>query len=660
MNEEKKGLSPLAYEDIPGEDYPPYIPPQKSIAELTLKAVITGILVGVVFGAANAYLGLRVGITVSASIPAAVIGVAVFQFFRKKTILETNMVQTIGSAGESLAAGVIFTIPAILILGFASHVNVLKIFTIAALGGILGVLFMIPLRKYLIKREHGKLPYPEGTACADVLVAGEVGGKQASILFKGMGLGALYLALMKVFALWKDSAHTLLPGYRNAMIGIETTPELLGVGFIIGPRIAAIMLAGGALSWLVFIPLLSMIGEGLQTPLFPEILRADEQQLLISDMSPSLIWNRYIRYIGAGAVAFGGVITLIRAVPTIWSSFSEGLKGLRETKLSGPESSLSRTDRDLPMNFVLVSCLVIILLLWLLPQFEVNIIGAMCMVIFSFFFVTVSSRIVGLIGSTSNPVSGMTIATLLATSLVFVAMGWTGEGSIVSVLIVGGVVCISAAIAGDTSQDLKTGFLVGATPRRQQIGEFIGVLTSAMVIGSVILMLNNTYVIGSSDLPAPQANLMALVVKGILSANLPWGLVLLGIFTAAILELLGIPSLPFAVGVYLPISLSTPIMAGGLIRLFVDKIYKGEILKKRRERGILSASGLIAGAAFVAILNATILKLSWKEKLDEMMEAFHDGLGGYADLLSLATFLILAALFIWQITGKKKEDAVSS
>jgi putative OPT family oligopeptide transporter len=563
------------------------------VPEFSPRAIIAGILIGIVFGAANAYIGLKVGLTVSASIPAAVIAIGLFsRFKRRATVLETNMVQTVGSAGESLAAGVIFTVPALIVLGLIPALS--KVFILAVVGGILGVLFMIPLRRHLIVKEHGKLPFPEGTACAEVLVAGDAGGSRMRMIMAGLGIAAVYDFLMEGAAVWPYRPSWRIRGVDGAQAGGEVAPALLGVGYVIGPKIAGIMLAGGALGWLVLIPVIKMMGASLSEPLYPATT-------LIRDMAPSDIWNHYIRYIGAGAVAFGGLVTLIKAVPTIVESFGEGLREVFRRRM-GEEGV--RTGRDLPMKAVLSGAVALGVLAWLLPQIPVNAMGAFLIVLFSFFFVTVSSRIVGLLGSSSNPASGMTIATLLATSLVFLGMGWTGPAGMVAAVSVGAVVCIAICIAGDTSQDLKTGFLVGATPRLQQLGEMIGVLSSAAVIGWVVFFLHETYGIGSERLPAPQAVLMSMVVRGVLTMSLPWTLVIIGAFLAMCVELLGVPSLPFAVGLYLPIRLSTPIMAGGLVRLIANRTRSPEVLHERRERGVLMSSGLIAGGGIMGLLVA--------------------------------------------------------
>ena len=616
----RKGLPPEAYERIPGDQYPPYVPAAQSVDEFTLKAVATGFVLAIVFGAANAYLGLRVGLTVSASIPAAVMAVAVFRVLRRGTILETNMVQTVASSGESLAAGVIFTLPALFIWQREDPtivVSVLEVGVIALFGGLLGVLFMIPLRSYLISREHGALPFPEGTACAEVQVAGQVGGSKAALLFQGLGIGAAYQALAngRGLALWNESPAMNLP--RKAQLGGDFTPELLGVGFIIGPRIAAIMFGGGALAWLILIPAIDIWG-GTRT-VYPATAP-------MNAMASGDIWNSYIRYVGAGAVGFAGIVTLIKSLPTILESFRLGFANIG----AAGTAAIPRTQKDISFKLVAALSALISVAIWLFPGIPVNLLGAVLIVVFSFFFVTVSSRIVGLIGSSSNPVSGMTIAALILTSLIWVGLG-LNDGSLaskVAVLAVGAVVCISAAIAGDTSQDLKTGFLVGATPRLQQWGEMIGVIASAAVMGSVLIVLNESYGIGTADgLPAPQATLMSLVIDGVLEGSLPWGFVVIGMLIAAVVEfVLKLPALAFAVGLYLPVSLTTPILIGGLMRLALTRRWEGETVPDaggageapavpdhpsaakgslagdKREQGVLFASGLIAGAALVGVL----------------------------------------------------------
>ena len=603
MIDEKK-LSSKAYESIDGDDYPPVISATESIPEFTFKAVIIGCVIGAIFGAANAFLGLKVGLTVSASIPAAVMAVAIFKIFRSGTLLETNMVQTIGSAGESLAAGVIFTIPAF----FLWHMEPgqMEIVLISILGGVLGVLFMIPLRKFLIVREHGKLPYPEGTACAEVQVCGQGDASKAKPLFVGMGLGGLYQFMMngEGLGMWTKEPFYQFQKFKGALLGAEITPELLGVGYIIGPRISAIMLGGGLLGWFVLIPLITLFGALVNVPVYPESVTP------LAEMGPWGIWSKYVRYIGAGGVAFAGIFALVKSLPVIIQSFSEGLRGMG----SASGKAVLRTQEDLPMRWILPASMVLSVLIavYLCSTFFTGqyliygLVAALLIVLFSFFFVTVSSRIVGLLGSSSNPVSGMTIATLVITSLIFLLFGLESmPNAAACALTVGAFVCIAAAIAGDTSQDLKTGFLLGATPRYQQIGEFLGVISAGLTMGLVMYGLRNEIVSGA--LPAPQANLMKLVIDGVLQGSLPWALVLSGIFIAVIVEMLGINSLAFAVGLYLPMSLSVPIMVGGLIRWWIDRGREEKEFEERRERGILYCSGLIAGAALVGLILVMVL-----------------------------------------------------
>lgn len=643
----RRGLPPEAYQAIPGETYRPYVPDEASIPELSAKAIIVGIILGIVFGAANAYLGLRVGLTVSASIPAAVMAIAIFRVIRRGTILETNIVQTIGSSGESLAAGIIFTLPALYIWGMDAEWYVVT--TVAFLGGLLGVLFMIPLRRFLMVREHGVLPFPEGTATAEVQVAGEAGGSGAKLVFGGLGIGALYQALVhgSGLALWPSSPEAHIfgsnsgPGLRKAVVAGDLTPELLGVGFIIGPRIAGTMLAGGLTAWLGLIPLIDLFGSGLTTPVFPEA------SLLIADMDAGTIWSRYVRYIGAGAVAGGGIITLIRALPLIWESIAVGLR-----RVEAGAAAARRTDRDLPLRFVLLSATLVALLLWVLPFIEVSLVGALLMVIFSFLFVTVSARIVGLIGSSSNPVSGMTIGALLVTSLIFVALGKTDGSAPVAVLLVGAVVCIAAALAGDASQDLKCGHLLGATPWKMQIAEILGIPFAAVSMAFVLQLLHASYGIGSADLAAPQATLMATVIDGVLTQSLPWALVLVGVVIAVVVELLGVPSLPFSVGLYLPLSLSTPIFAGGVVRWMVEKHFSGEKLQDSREAGILYASGLIAGAALLGVLIA--IPVAFAPEFITAVQIGSGWAGSLAHAVSLIAFLALAGS-LYAVASARRE-----
>lgn len=601
---EKIGLSPEAYERIPGDKYQPYIAKEVIQAEFTIKAVILGCVFGIIFGAANAYLGLRVGLTISTSIPLAVMAVAFFRllgFFRiPSTILESNIAKTVGSASSSLASGIIFTIPALFLWGFSP--GLAKITIIALAGGVLGVLFMVPLRRFLIKEEHGELPYPEGTASAEVLVAAETGGASARNVFMGMGIGAVYKWIMSGLTLWKEIVNIKIPFIKKAQIGLDNSPALLGVGYILGFRIATIMVAGGLLSSLVLIPAIAYWGDKFTSPVFPET------ELLISQMSPYLIWTRYIRYLGAGAVAAAGIISLIRSVPTMVRSFSAGIKQLKD-RFSGKVVQLVRTERDLSLIYVIGGAVLVALFLAVVPQvfqilqtFPAKLLAAILVAIFAFFFVTVSSRIVGLVGVTSNPTSGMIIATLIGTSLIFLLMGWTGSIGKVAALSIGAVVGVAASIAGDTSQDLKTGFLLGATPSKQQVGEIIGVLSTAIFIAGTVLLLQQQYGFGTVKLPAPQANMMKLVIDGVLERQIPWRFVLIGVGITIVVELFRIPSLPFAVGVYLPLSTMSPVFVGGLIRKIIEsRCADKQSFRRRREQGILYGSGLVAGVGMAGV-----------------------------------------------------------
>jgi len=650
--------------------FKPFISAEQELPELTIKAIIPGIFLGIIFGVATVYLGLKVGLTVSASIPIAVLAISFFKKWGKATILESNMVQTIGSAGESVAAGVVFTVPALLFLeGGRQYFEYFQIFVLALIGGFLGVLFMIPLRRALIVKEHGNLPYPEGTACADVLIAGEKGGDLAGKVFLGLGIAFMYKAAMSIFGLWKEvpalifKKQSALP---NGTINGEITPELLGVGYIIGPRIAGVMVAGGVLSWLVLIPLITLIGEGLTVPFAPETVK------LISDMSPDEIWSKYIRYIGAGAVTFGGIITLIKSLPTIVNAFRDSLKDFKlQGKSNERGASIPRTEKDLPLYFVLIGSGVLLVLMMVLPNLPTNFFSALLILVFGFFFVTVSSRIVGLIGSSSNPVSGMTIATLMATALIFLGIGWTDSAYQSVALVVGSMVCIAAANAGATSQDLKTGYLLGATPWRQQIGLLIGVLASVVAIGFTLLLLERTLGIGEATaahpnpLPAPQATLMATVIKGLLDQQLPWGLVIAGMGIAAMVELCGISSLAFAVGAYLPLSTTSPIFMGGLIKLIADKLNK----KKDDSEigpGALFSSGLIAGGALTGILVAIFMGTNIGNDVQgnpvSLMSKINTGwgnaMGSTGDIIGLVAFLLLSVLLLKMAVEPKNKAKV--
>ena len=594
------------------KEFQPYIPAGKVTPELTITSIIMGIILAVVFGAANAYLGLRVGMTVSASIPAAVISMGVIRvLMRKNSILESNIVQTVGSAGESVAAGAIFTLPALYLWaneGIMEMPSVLEITLIALLGGLLGVFFMIPLRNALIVKEHGTLPYPEGKACAEVLLAGEEGGANAGTVFAGMGFSALFKFIidgLKVVP-GEVSLEGTAKTYPGA-IGTQIYPAVMSVGYICGPRISSYMFAGGIVSWLVLIPLIVIFGSTIV--MYPGTTPIGE---IFAAGGASGIWSSYVRYIGAGALAAGGIISLIKNLPLIVSTFGGAMKSMK----GAGAGSTERTAQDISMKIVLLVILVLTLLVWLVPAIPVSLVGAAIVVVFGFFFATVSSRMVGLVGSSNNPVSGMAIATLLIATLILKVTGDIGAHGMQAAIAIGSIICIVAAISGDTSQDLKTGYILGATPKKQQIGEVIGVVASALAIGFTLNLLNSAWGFGSEELGAPQATLMKMVIEGIMGGNLPWSLILVGVFLAVVVELIGIPVLPFAIGVYLPVQLNACIMVGGIIRLIFDRMKNEEKKSRAVNDGILFCSGMIAGEGLVGILLAVLTVFGVGEALD--------------------------------------------
>lgn len=634
-------------------NFKPYVPAEKTLPEFTATSVILGILLAVLFGGANAYLGLRVGMTVSASIPAAVISMGVIRVILKKdSVLENNMVQTIGSAGESVAAGAIFTMPALFLWAAewgTSTPSLPEIAIIAAIGGCLGVLFMVPLRKALIVQEHGVLPYPEGQACAEVLLAGEEGGDKAGIVFKGLGLAALYKFVADGLKLFPSEVHYEIPAYKGSGFGIDVLPALLGVGYICGTKISSYLFAGGVLGWFVLMPLIVLFGQNVT--LFPAEVSVAE---LYAAGGSFAIWSNYIKYIGAGAVAAGGVISLIKSLPLIISTFRDAMKGYGK----GNTGSDLRTDKDLSMKFIVIGIVALALIIWLVPIVPVNLFSAFLIVIFGFFFATVSSRMVGLIGSSNNPVSGMTIATLLVTAMILKATGQVGQAGMTAAIAIGSVICITAAIAGDTSQDLKTGYIVGATPWRQQIGELIGVIASAIAIGGILYLLNAAWGYGSTELPAPQATLMKMIVEGVMGGNLPWNLVFAGAFIGIVVEVLGIPVLPFAVGLYLPIHLSTPMMLGGLVRLFLEKRKNMDEKAKKDmiDNGVLYCSGLIAGEGLIGILLAVFAIIPMADgSLGDFLGTIVSATPINSNIGGLVFFALLAATLLKVTIGRKKK-----
>ena len=620
------------------KDFKPFIPADKVVPEFTATSIILGVILSVVFGAANAYLGLRVGMTVSASIPAAVISMGIIRFvLRKNSILENNMVQTVGSAGESLAAGAIFTLPALFMWAMedssVASPSFLMITFIAVCGGVLGVLFMVPLRTALIVEEHGVLPFPEGQACAEVLLAGEEGGDKSKLVFSGLGIAAVYKFIADGICLFPSEVDWSIDAYPGSGIGMDVLPALVGVGYICGARVSSYLLGGAVLGWFVIMPMLVLVGGDMV--MFP----ADAA---FNTLDTWTLWGSFVRYIGAGAVAAGGIMSLIKSLPLIVTTFAKAMKGF------GHEGGTARTERSLSLPVAMGGAFIVAILLWLMPSVPVTLLAALIIVIFGFFFATVSARMVGLVGSSNNPVSGMAIATLLISTVLLKATGNTGIAGMTTAICIGTVICIVAAMAGDTSQDLKTGYIVGATPLYQQIGELIGSVAAGLAIAGVLYLLNAAWGYGSSQLPAPQATLMKMVVEGVMGGNLPWGLVFTGVFIAVAVEIIGIPVLPFAIGLYLPIHLSTPIMVGGLIRLWVEKRkFKSEA--RRQEvinDGVLYSSGMIAGEGLVGILLAVLAVLGISFDMGGV-------LGNWGGVVF---FVVLVAIMIKFMFGNKKEN----
>jgi putative OPT family oligopeptide transporter len=706
------GSAPAESVVTPAAEFKPYVPAGTIIPEFTFRAVAVGAVLGIVFGAVSVYLALRAGLTVSASIPIAVLSISIFKKLGKSTILENNIVQTVGSAGESIAAGTVFTLPALIFLGYTLDYS--RIFLLALAGGLLGILFVIPIRMALVVKEHGNLVYPEGKACADVLTTGETGGIQAGKVFAGAGIGMLYKFMMGErggLSFWKAQPEWHPSWYPGATLAGEITPEYLGVGYIIGTRVAGIMFAGGVLSWLVLIPLFKFFGPSVPQVIYPATIR-------IAEMTPAQIWGSYIRYIGAGAVTMAGLITLGRTIPTIVSAFRSAFKQLAESRhgAAGSAAEVERTARDLPLTLVAGGTLVMVGGIWALLALRVNpgahgnLISSLLIIIFGFFFATVSARIVGLLGNSSNPISGMTIATLVATCLIFVLVGWTGSIYSAVALSIAAVVCISAASGGATTQDLKTGFLVGATPSRQELGLAVGVLTSVLVIGVTLKLLDRSATrvnplvipnvqmtpdiknmgpvsyrgreyqmvsvlgsktipdgryyfdpaasaiefqevpgIGSTDYPAPQATLMSVVINGILTRKLPWTLLLFGAFVVIALELCGVRSLAFAVGSYLPISTTATIFAGGLVKWLVQRSAKAAE-ESEAGSGALFSSGLIAGGSIGGLALATVVGFK-KEDIVAVGTRWFPGFA-QSDIIAFVIFVGLAALLYFVAQSK--------
>jgi len=682
-------------------NFKPFVPAETKMAELTVKSIITGAIFGIIFGASTVYLALKAGLTVSASIPIAVIAITLGRRFLKTTILENNIIQTTGSAGESIAAGVVFTLPGFLFLSNPDSANFFNYFTIlilAIFGGILGTLMMIPLRRSLIVQEHATLPYPEGTACASVLKAGEKGGDFAKTAFMGLGFAFAYAMLQKIFHVIKEvpdfATRQTNKIFPSAKVSGEITPEYMGVGYIIGPKIAGVLVAGGVLSWFVLIPLLSSVVSA-------DVIAAQLHKLgYITDLAKpgpgnagswdpvthnfgdwsSAVYRAYIRQIGAGAVAAGGFITLIKTIPTIISSFRGSIGSLKKSD-GGVKTDVPRTEKDLSMKVVGIGSLVLLAVIALMPGTLIpganigsKLLLGLLVIIFGAFFVTVSSRIVGIIGSSNNPISGMTIATLMGTCLIFIAVKWTGHVYEPMALVVGGMICIAAANAGATSQDLKTGYLVGATPKYQQIALFVGVIVSSLAIGATIKILDTPtaamaaqgieHAIGTDTYPAPQGTLMATLIKGILSFNLDWQFVLVGVFIAIVMELCGIKALSFAIGIYLPLSTTLPIFIGGAIRGVVEWRQKKKNIKVSAEeedlgKGNVFATGLVAGGALAGVLVAILSSIPSVNSSLGKVNAEHgltQGLGGEGYKWLGVAFFVLMGYILYKIATKKTKE----
>ena len=628
-------------------EFKPYIPADRVMPELTVTSIVMGMLLAVIFGAANAYLGLRVGMTVSASIPAAVISMGVIRVIMKRnSILESNMVQTIGSAGESLAAGAIFTMPALFLWaeeGLCDMPSLVEITLIALCGGVLGVLFMVPLRNALIVKEHETLLYPEGTACADVLLAGEEGGANASTVFSGMGLAAAFKFVVDGLKVLPSDVAFAFKSFKGE-IGMEVYPALLGVGYIVGPQIASYMFVGSIIGWMVIIPLICLFGP--DTWLYPADVGKTIADLYAAG-GAAKIWSTYVKYIGAGAIATGGIISLIKSLPLIITTFRDSIKSMK----GGKNTNTARTAQDLPMQMILFGIVAMILIIWVVPAIPVTLLGAVIIVVFGFFFATVSSRMVGLVGSSNNPVSGMAIATLLIATMSIKASGKTGIDGMTAAIAIGSVICIVAAIAGDTSQDLKTGYLLGATPKKQQMGEIIGVVISGLAIGGVLYLLNAAWGYGGAEVPAPQATLMKMIVEGIMGGNLPWNLVFVGVFLAIALEILRVPVMPFAIGLYLPIYLNASIMIGGVVRMFMDrrKNVDEETKTKQTTDGTLYCAGMIAGEGLVGILLAIFAVFGINVSIGESVN--FGNIGGV--VLMVIMILCLLKFSLWKKSKEK-------
>lgn len=639
---EKKGLSHTAYGGIKGDDYVPYIPASEAMPELTMVSIIVACVFSIIFAAANVYLGLRVGMTIAAGIPAAILGTGILKIlFRRNSILEANLVQSVAAMGESIAGGIIFTLPAIIVWGF--ELDLVRIVVVTLLGGLLGVFFVVPLRRYLIVEEHGNLIYPEGMAAAEVLVTGSTGGAGFRTVLTGLFGGGIYKLLSGGFKFWLEEPEWTIKSMQNTIFGVDTLASLLGVGYIVGIEAALYMFSGALVAWLALIPLIKYVGAGLTEPLFPS-------SVIIAKMDAWAIWSKYIRYVGAGAVAAGGFISLAKSAPTIISSFRSAIGGLGA---KGGECQ-KRTDLDIPMTWVIGAAVLVFLLAWFLPNTQLGPIGGILTVFFAFFFAVVSARITGIIGVSNNPVSGMTIATLLFITSVLRAIGFVGNSGMIAAITAGGIVCVAVSTAGGAAQSLKTTYIVGGTPKRVTIAMYIGVAVAATFAGLIVLMLHRTYGIGSKDIAAPQATLMSMVVKGVMTGELPWALVFVGATFGVMCELMGIAILPFALGLYLPIHLSAGILVGGIIRVLVEKRFKKDetALKEQNEKGILLCSGLVAGDALMGIVIAIFAALNIQ--IGNIGSGIAPNITG--NPITAAVLYVLLAIWVYMYTVKRDSN----
>lgn len=636
LENEIKKLSKTAYGDINGEDYVPFISATEVMPEMTGYSIILGIIFAVIFAAANTYLGLKVGLTISSGIPGAILATGIFKaFFRRNNILEANFVASLAAVGESIAGGVIFILPALILFGFGLSIETVVIVTIV--GGIMGCFFVTPVRRYLIVEEHGKLIYPESMAQAEVLVIGSEGGEGFKSILTGFGVGFGYKILSGGFGFWKETASYVIKSFQGTMVGVDTLASLLGVGFIIGTETSILMFGGSVVAWLGLIPLIKYFGSLIPGAVFPSVVP-------IADMSAQAIWSSYIRYIGAGAVAMGGFISLAKSLPTIITSFESSLKGMGDKS-----ASKDRINMDAPLSWVIGAAVLGFLLTWLTPMIKGSVIGGILVVLFSFFFSVVSARMVGIVGASNNPVSGMTIATLLIIATVFKVMGHDGNAGIRMSLLTCGIVCVAIAVAGGVAQSLKSTFIVGGTPKKIQVGMFLALAVAAVSVGATIILMEKAYGIGTESVAAPQATLMKLIVEGIMTAQLPWTLVIIGAVIAIFCALAGLPILAVALGIYLPITLNTALFAGGIIRELVEKKYKDNEAEKSDavEKGILLSSGLVAGDAITGIVIGVFAALN-------ISINFGSKLVPQSNIITFIIFILFAAwIYFFSIKRKK-------